>query len=153
MTRRAGFTLVEIMIAVAIIGLLAALGLPSILRARQESRASLQLNELRILDDAFQQYAMANVGFPDATWTPGVVPAGMASYFPGTIWTRTPPAGGAYAWKKTTTASGGTRYYISLVGNVDARVWSLVDQRIDDGDPSTGKVLTGPMDHAFFIDQ
>ena len=57
-TKRAGFTLVEIMIVVAIIALLAAIAVPGFLRARKRSQASRILNDLRLIDAAVDQYAI-----------------------------------------------------------------------------------------------
>jgi len=72
--RRGGFTLVEIMIVVAIIALLAAIAVPGFLRARKRSQASRILNDLRMIDAAVDQYAIETnrstnfvVGVPD--WT------------------------------------------------------------------------------------
>jgi prepilin-type N-terminal cleavage/methylation domain-containing protein len=56
--RRGGFTLVEIMIVVAIIALLAAIAVPGFLRARKRSQASKILNDLRMIDSAIDQYAI-----------------------------------------------------------------------------------------------
>ena len=56
--RRGGFTLVEIMIVVAIIALLAAIAVPGFLRARKRSQASRILNDLRMIDAAVDQYAI-----------------------------------------------------------------------------------------------
>ena len=56
--RRGGFTLVEIMIVVAIIALLAAIAVPGFLRARKRSQASRILNDLRMIDSAVDQYAI-----------------------------------------------------------------------------------------------
>src|SRR3954451_8686971 len=56
--KRAGFTLVEIMIVVAIIALLAAIAVPGFLRARKRSQASKILNDLRMIDAAVDQYAI-----------------------------------------------------------------------------------------------
>lgn len=59
-TKRAGFTLVEIMIVVAIIALLAAIAVPGFLRARKRSQASKILNDLRMISGAIDQYAIEN---------------------------------------------------------------------------------------------
>jgi prepilin-type N-terminal cleavage/methylation domain-containing protein len=72
--RHAGFTLVEIMIVVAIIALLAAIAVPGFLRARKRSQASKILNDLRLIDGAVDQYAIETgrtTGFTVATtdWT------------------------------------------------------------------------------------
>ena len=56
----AGFTLVEIMIVVAIIALLAAIAVPGFLRARKRSQASRIINDLRLIDSAVDQYAIEN---------------------------------------------------------------------------------------------
>ena len=57
-TRETAFTLVEIMIVVAIIALLAAIAVPSFLRARKRSQASTVKNDLRLIDAAIAQYAI-----------------------------------------------------------------------------------------------
>jgi prepilin-type N-terminal cleavage/methylation domain-containing protein len=59
-TRRGGFTLVEIMIVVAIIALLAAIAVPNFLRARKRSQATRILEDLRMLDSGTDQYAIEN---------------------------------------------------------------------------------------------
>ncbi|HEY1770729.1 MAG TPA: prepilin-type N-terminal cleavage/methylation domain-containing protein [Chthoniobacterales bacterium] len=56
--KRGGFTLVEIMIVVAIIALLAAIAVPGFLRARKRSQASRVVNDLRLIDAAVDQYAI-----------------------------------------------------------------------------------------------
>ena len=55
---RGGFTLVEIMIVVAIIALLAAIAVPNFLRARKRSQAVSVLTDLRLIDSAVGQYAL-----------------------------------------------------------------------------------------------
>jgi prepilin-type N-terminal cleavage/methylation domain-containing protein len=73
-SKRGGFTLVEIMIVVAIIALLAAIAVPGFLRARKRSQASRILNDLRLIDSAVDQYAIetnraTNFVVTTADWT------------------------------------------------------------------------------------
>jgi prepilin-type N-terminal cleavage/methylation domain-containing protein len=57
-TKRGGFTLVEIMIVVAIIALLAAIAVPNFLRSRKRSQATQILEDMRIIDAAIDLYAI-----------------------------------------------------------------------------------------------
>lgn len=95
MKKQAGFTLVEIMIVVAIIGLLAAIAIPSFVKARDTARANACVNNLRQIDGAKEQAALAG------NWGTGdVVDATVLTYIKGasgTNWLEeTCPAGGEY---------------------------------------------------------
>ncbi|GEM_PF-686662 len=66
-SRPSAFTLVEIMIVVAIISILATIAVPGFMRARKRSQATMVKNDLRLIDGAVAQYAMETNKMSGAT--------------------------------------------------------------------------------------
>lgn len=107
-----GFTLVEIMIVVAIVGLLVAIAVPNFVKARANSQSSACINNLRQIDSAMQQFALVynkhvgdSVSYP-TDLTP-YIRLNSVSQIPGC------PAGGDY----TVSAVGVDPSVICSLGN------------------------------------
>ena len=94
------FTLVEIMIVVAIIGLLAAIAVPSFLTARETSRKNACINNLRQIDGAKEQWALANNAGGTATMAMSDL-VGSSNYIKATPVCK---AGGTYSLGNLATA-------------------------------------------------
>ena len=93
------FTLIEIMIVVAIIGLLATIALPNYIQSRRETRLTICLENLRAYQGVLECYALDHGGFPDSL--DDLVSQGYLR----TLYEC--PLGGPYAW-----SGGGHKYHL-----------------------------------------
>ena len=111
--RKSGFTLVEIMIVVAIIGLLAAIAIPNFIKARTTSQMNACINNLRQIDGAEQQWAL------ETKQAAAAVPAytDISSYMRNSVICPSGGAGGTFALSYVLVPVGGPAKPSCLIVN------------------------------------
>jgi len=137
-----GFTLVEIMIVVAVIGLLAVMALPSMARARTKSQGVRVANDMRVFGAAFVLYAMENGQYPKDSHI-GLPPgAGMETYLNESKWNETTAIGGTYNWEGPDSYPyAGVSVFNSTISDPEL---TLIDVVVDDGNLATGQYRKTP---------
>jgi prepilin-type N-terminal cleavage/methylation domain-containing protein len=139
LTYKYGFTLVEILIAVTIIGMLAAFIIPEIvmsLRSRENAECS---RKLRTAVQAFELFSQETGGYP-ADRSPGVIPPEMADYyfpyFKIDWWGNATELGGRWDWDA---GYHGFKFSVSICNPARSREqMDELDRMIDDGNLGSG---------------
>ena len=136
--RLKGFTLLEIMIVVVIIGFLATMALPFIQKARQNTQYARSMSDARVFAGAVETLYMASGVKPVDSGT-GTIDPELAEFVRADFFTRDSPIGGR--WDVEADDSG-----IGLGVGVDGYTISSeelleIDNKYDNGDLSSGKLV------------
>ena len=133
--RGRGFTLVELMIVVVLIGLLAALALPAFSRMKSAAVARRYYNDARQIRDAAQRYALEHGAFPPNGI--GALAPEFTGYVPAKLFGATTPLGGVWDWDNGENGFAASiavyQYTVS-----DAELLAI-DRAFDDGDLTAGQ--------------
>ncbi len=130
-----GFTLVEILMVVVIVGLLLAVLVPGVSHARETSQNARLANDWRAFTATFQSFTLENGNYP-ADAAAAVIPIGMDEHLKEFEWTEETFVGGNWDWDYN---SFGIRAGVSLVGsNINLPQMQDFDDKFDDGDLASG---------------
>jgi len=145
-----GYTLVEIMIVVVIIGLLCAIAIPAFSLARRNTLNIRFINDLRVAAHAFEQYNIENRKYPP-DGTPSEMPRGMADYLRGMKWTKVNTLGGQWDWDYQQFGyKAGVSVYFGNDLN-DQRMLEI-DRKFDDGNLTTGQFRKRSRGYIYIIE-
>jgi prepilin-type N-terminal cleavage/methylation domain-containing protein len=144
-----GFTLVELLIVVIILGLLAVMVIPAFGTNRHESQDRTFATDQRIFCECFQLYRFENGTWP-ADQTPGVFPPEMASRIKPAQWTAQTPIGGSWDWDYL---QFGVTAGLSVFqpDRTEAEMATL-DEIVDDGSIASGSFRTRLDGYIFIIE-
>ena len=146
---KSGFTLVEIMVVVLIIGLLAAIAIPSFAEARRRSQMNRFIHDLRVLTDGMVRQNAATWQYPPDR-TPGLAPAGSEAYVRGSIWSNTTSIGGNWDWDLGQFGCvAGVSVYQPTWDDADM---TEIDKRIDDGNLNSGAFRKRSQGYIYIIE-
>lgn len=138
-TIRRGFTLVEILIVVVILGILAAIVVPQFASASDDARVSAFIGSLKNLETSMEMYRAREGSWPPDTST-GTWQAELTGYIKQGDFEVSTPIGGA--WDTETNESGVAHAVGAMTDGADAPDAVLllaVDEQFDDGDLATGR--------------
>jgi prepilin-type N-terminal cleavage/methylation domain-containing protein len=145
-----GFTLLEVMIVAAVIGMLAVIAMPNWIRARENASSSRYMSDVRVAADAFVEFSFSHQGRYPAETPPGTVPEGMDDYLRKLSWTQRNVLGGLWDWDYR--QHGVTAGVSVHQPNASARLLARVDDLLDDGDLTTGAFRQRPAGYIAVIE-
>lgn len=145
--RTNGFTLIELVIVILILGILAGIAAPRFFEVTAESEAATALTNVRIIFDAAEMFTAEHGRLP-ADAPPGGMPPDFVGYLPARLFTQKGPFGGYYDWNGRGTPADNYGVAILTSGGPTLELrasYKALERLADDGDKDTGWItISGP---------
>lgn len=159
LTDRAAYTILEIVVVLTVIGILAAIAVPHIRRAKDSAIITTLENDFRVFSQEFKDFELNFSSYPPTQNTPGLYPIGMEDRMSHT-WILPSVIGGTYRWVYSSGDESENSYaYIEVTGNsvetlrIDPLRLSEIDDDLDDGNPNTGRLQLSGLSIRYYIEQ
>ncbi|MDQ8194577.1 prepilin-type N-terminal cleavage/methylation domain-containing protein [Coraliomargarita sp. SDUM461004] len=139
-----GYTVVELAVVSGIVGLLAAIAIPTFQGSRDNARIVTLENDLRLYEQTFNTFKLDNGDYPSSVSSAGVIPSGLEGDM-SAAWKLPSPIGGTYRWVYSIADEPEDSVgYIEIVHSslypiiIDQSRLQTIDEQIDNGDPDSG---------------
>jgi len=133
--KRRGFSLVEVVLAIVIIGILTSIAIPAFQKVRRQANISKFVNDLRSMSGQFEGYHFANARWPEHS-PAGQLPPGVEGYVSQGSFSQTNAVGSAWRWYNSGIVGLAVEY-----GATDREIvlYQDIAERIDNGDLFSGR--------------
>lgn len=148
--RDAAFSLIELMVVVAIVGMLSVIAWPSFKQVQRETTATRLGNDFRVYRASFESHALEQGVWP-ADGNGNELPDSVLPYFTNSNWSQKPPTGGFWEWEKDRLMLTAA---VALVPTRDnTELFIRVDRILDDGNLTTGQFIKASDRYVYILEQ
>ncbi len=146
-----GFTLVELVVVVLVLGILAAAAIPRMFGTTQAANLSATMRDYQVIADAASHYRAANGEWPGLTHAK-LAPGDFDGYLDARVFLKSPPIGSStsrWIWNRDVKGFAAVLYFRDTSRSLE--IWQELDDQFDDGDLDAGAIRRSGANVLVFI--
>ena len=145
-----GFSIIELMVVVSVVGMLSVMAWPSFQRVQRETTATRLSNDFRVYSATFEMHALEQGKWAD-DGIGNELPDSIKPYFSNSGWSSEPPTGGYWGWEKGTLDYTAAIVLVPASDNIE--LFIRIDRILDDGNLATGNFLKLPSRYLYILER